>query len=151
MSLDVYLTMPEPPDEPMRQAIFVRRDGANVEISRAEWDDLHPGVEPVVATINPGEGDAVYSANITHNLGRMADAAGIYKHLWRPEEIGVTHAAQLIEPLATGLALLQSDPPRFQAFNSPNGWGMYEHFVPFVERYLDACRLYPTATVSASR
>ena len=151
MSLDVYLMLPEPLDEPMRQAIFVRRDGATVEISRAEWDDLYPGVQPAIAVINPGEGEAVYSANITHNLNRMAGAAGIYEHLWRPEEIGVTHAAQLIEPLSAGLALLQSDPPRFQAFNSPNGWGMYDHFVSFVARYLDACQIYPTATVSVSR
>jgi hypothetical protein len=151
MSLDVYLTLSEPPDEPARHAIYVRRDGATVEISLAEWNDLHPGVEPAFVAINPGEGGAVYSANITHNLSRMAGAAGIYEHLWRPEEIGVTHAAQLIEPLAAGLELLRSDPPRFQAFNSPNGWGLYENFVPFVERYLDACRCYPTASVHASR
>lgn len=30
----------------------------------------------------------VFSANITHNLGEMADKAGIYKACWRPEEIG---------------------------------------------------------------
>jgi len=41
----------------------------------------------------------VYDANITHNLGEMADEAGVYKHLWRPEEIGLTKAAELIEPL----------------------------------------------------
>jgi hypothetical protein len=38
----------------------------------------------------------VYSDNITHNLGEMADAAGIYKALWRPEEIGITKAAELV-------------------------------------------------------
>lgn len=27
----------------------------------------------------------IFSANITHNLNAMAEAAGIYKHLWRPE------------------------------------------------------------------
>ena len=151
MSLDVYLMLSAPPDEPPHQAIFIRRNGANEEISRAEWDDLHPGVEPVVTTINRGEGDCVYSANITHNLGRMAEAAGIYKPLWRPEEIGITHAEQLIEPLAAGLALLQSDPPRFEAHNAPNGWGLYKHFVPFVERYVDACRIYPTAAVRTFR
>lgn len=151
MSLDVYLTLPEPPDEPPRQAIFIRRDGATVEISRAEWDAMRPGIEPAVSTINPGDGGAVYSANITHNLGRMAREAGIYQHLWRPEEIDITTAAQLIEPLAAGLALLKSDPPRFKAFNAANGWGLYEHFVPFVEAYLDACRIYPNAIVSVSR
>jgi len=93
----------------------------------------------------------VYESNITHNLGRMADAAGIYQHLWRPEEIGITTAAQLIEPLAAGLDLLKADPARFEAFNSPNGWGLYKHFVPFVERYLEACRENPDATVEVSR
>lgn len=93
----------------------------------------------------------VYWANITHNLGPMAEAAGIYQHLWRPEEIGITTAAQLIDPLATGLALLKSDPNRFRLFDAPNGWGLYKHFVPFVEQYLEACREHPDATVSVSR
>lgn len=93
----------------------------------------------------------VYDANITHNLGPMAEEAGIYKHLWRPEELGIKTAGELIEPLAAGLALLQSDPDRFKAFDAPNGWGLYEHFVPFVEKYLDACRGNPDATVEVSR
>lgn len=93
----------------------------------------------------------VYSANITHNLGKMADAAGIYKHLWRPEEIGVTQARQLIDPLKAGLALLKSDPERFRAFDAPNGWGKYENFVPFVEKYLAACEANPDAAVTVSR
>ena len=93
----------------------------------------------------------VYDSNITHNLNKMADAAGIYKHLWRPDEIGITTAEQLIAPLTAGLALLKSDPERFEAFNSPNGWGLYEHFVPFVEGYLRACEANPDATVEVSR
>lgn len=93
----------------------------------------------------------VYWANITHNLGRMAEAAGIYQALWRPEEIGITTAQQLIEPLTKGLALLRSDPKHFEQFNATNGWGLYKHFVPFVAAYLRACEEYPTATVRASR
>lgn len=93
----------------------------------------------------------VYQANITHNLGKMAAEAGIYQHLWRPDEIGVTKAEQLIEPLTRGLELLKSDPVRFEAFNSPNGWGTYQHFVPFVERYLEACKENPGAEVRACR
>lgn len=95
--------------------------------------------------------ESFYEANITHNLGAMAEEAGIYKHLWRPEEIGITKAAQLIEPLRAGLALMKSDPPRFEKHNAPNGWGLYEHFVPFVEKYLAACEEYPEADVSVSR
>lgn len=93
----------------------------------------------------------VYGANITHNLTGMADAAGIYKHLWRPEEIGITKAEQLIEPLREGLAKLEADPEKYEAFNSPNGWGMYKHFVPFVRNYLAACEANPDAEISVSR
>lgn len=93
----------------------------------------------------------VYEANITHNLDDMAEEAGIYKHLWRPEELGITKACELIQPLRDGLALMVSDPPRFQKHNAPNGWGLYEHFVPFVRKYLAACEEYPDATVRVSR
>lgn len=93
----------------------------------------------------------VYAANLTHNLAKMAYEAGIYKHLWRPDEIGITKAEQLIEPLRVGLALLKSDPERFKKFDAENGWGLYIHFVPFVENYLQACEKYPDAEVSVSR
>lgn len=93
----------------------------------------------------------VYDANITHNLGTMAHEAGIYKHLWRPEEIGITKAEQLIEPLKNGLELLESDPERFKAFNPENGWGSYEGLVRFVQKYLEACKENPDATIDVSR
>lgn len=93
----------------------------------------------------------VYSANITHNLNKMAQEAGIYKHLWRPEELNIIKAEQLIEPLRAGLALLKSDPVRFKKFDAPNGWGLYEHFVPWVENYLKACEENPDGLISISR
>lgn len=95
--------------------------------------------------------ESVYSANITHNLGKMAEEAGIYQYLWRPEELGIHQAEHLIGPLTAGLALLKSDPERFEAFDSPNGWGLYENFVPFVERYLEACKEFPDADVEVDR
>ena len=93
----------------------------------------------------------VHSSNITHNLAPMASEAGIYEHLWRPEEIGITTAQQLIEPLSKGLALLKSDPERFRALNPENGWGSYDALVEFVQRYLTACAIDPDAKVEASR
>ncbi len=93
----------------------------------------------------------VYSANITHNLGRMASEAGIYEALWRPDEHGLETAAQVAAVLRPGLALLRAEPDRFRAFDSPNGWGLYKHFVPFVESYLTACDEHPTAAVEVSR
>lgn len=93
----------------------------------------------------------VYWANITHNLTTMADRAGIYKHLWRPDEIGLTKARELIEPLRSGLHGLVERPTYFEGFNAENGWGMYKHFVPFVANYLEACIAHPDANVNVSR
>ena len=93
----------------------------------------------------------IYDANITHNLTSMADEAGIYQYLWRPEELKINTAVDLIEPLKKGLALLKSDPERFIKLNPSNGWGSYDSFVPWVENYLKACEENPTATISVSR
>lgn len=93
----------------------------------------------------------VFEQNITHNLGAMAAAAGIYKACWRPEEIGVTTAAQLIPLLEAGLAKLKANPEEMKKHEAKNGWGLYEHFVPWVEKYLAACREFPDAHVEVSR
>lgn len=93
----------------------------------------------------------VFSTNITHNLNKMADAAGIYQHVWRPDELGITKAAQLIEPLRAGIALLKAEPQRFIALNPENGWGSYDAFVPWLEEYLEACVAHPEADVTVSR
>jgi hypothetical protein len=93
----------------------------------------------------------VYSANITHNLNSMAEAAGIYKALWRPDELGIVRASQLIPLLEKGLVMLVKDRKYLETFNPPNGWGSYESLVQFVERYLEACWENPEATVEVSR
>jgi len=98
-----------------------------------------------------GHASEGYSRNITHNLGKMASEAGIYKAVWRPEEIGITKAAQLIEPLRAGIALMKYNRPRFEKHNAANGWGLYEHFLPWLEDYLAACEANPNADVSVSR
>lgn len=95
--------------------------------------------------------DELYEANITHNLNKMAGAAGIYEIVWRPEEVGVTKAHQLIEPLTAAIAAMRADPQRFKVHDAPNGWGLYEHFLPWLEKYLAACREWPDADVSVSR
>ncbi len=148
MSLDVYLTV----NEAVKRGgsdIFVRENGSTREITRAEWDEKFPGAEPCI--VDSPDSREVYDANITHNLGTMAEEAGIYYPLWRPDEIGITKAWQLIEPLTIGLGLLKSDPPRFEKHNAPNGWGLYQNFVPFVEKYLLACIANPDAEVRVSR
>ena len=93
----------------------------------------------------------LYWSNITHNLNEMAKEAGVYNHLWRPEEIGIEKAHQLIEPLTAAVTLMKRDRARFEAFNAPNGWGTYRDFIPWIEEYIEACRSWPEADVSVSR
>ena len=95
--------------------------------------------------------ECVYNVNITHSLREIAKKAFIYKHLWRPEGLGFIKAGELIEGLEKGLKELKGNPEYYKKFNSPNGWGMYEHFVPFVGEYLNACKEYPNAIICISR
>ena len=92
----------------------------------------------------------VFDRNITHNLTTMASAAGIYEALWRPTEHGYTKAEQIIPILKEGLEKMKRDPAFFKKFDSENGWGLYIHFVPFVEAVLAACEEYPDADIEAS-
>jgi hypothetical protein len=81
----------------------------------------------------------------------MAKAAGIYEYLWRPDEIGISRAHELINPLRRGLALLESDANYSGTLNPPNGWGSYEGLIEFVREYLAACERHPYARVHACR
>lgn len=100
------------------------------------------------ATYNTEE---LFSANITHNLTDMANAAGIYYALWRPEEKGYKIAEDIISLLENGLEKLLKDPEYYKQYDSPNGWGIYDNFVSFVKEVLEACKKYPKALIHASR
>ncbi len=115
--------------------------------------------------------ETVYEANITHNLNKMASEAGIYEALWRPhrlkdgysipendhnaehefESSSITFAKNIIPILEKGLADLVARPTHYEQFNASNGWGMYEHFVPFVAKYLEACKNNPESVINISR
>jgi hypothetical protein len=100
---------------------------------------------------DPQTGEELYSSNITHNLGKMADAADIYYHLWRPEEINMEFAHQIEEALVAGISHLATNKDFYEQFNSPNGWGMYDHFLMFCVNYLKAIKKYPSAKIEACR
>lgn len=101
--------------------------------------------------LETSNGEELFWRNITHNLGRMAEAAGIYYVLWRPDESGYKVAVDVISTLKTGLERLEKDPDHFREFDSPNGWGTYEHFVLFVRDVITACETYPDAVIRVSR
>lgn len=136
-----------------------------VYLTRKKWVSYDEGATHTV------EEEEVYWANITHNLGAMASEAGIYEALWRPyklkQEYNISEndddaeyefaktndvfAHEIINILEKGLKDLKEKPDYYEQFNSSNGWGLYEHFVPFVEKYLEACKQYPQTIINVSR
>jgi len=95
--------------------------------------------------------EELYWRNITHNLGKMARTAGLYECLWHPDEIGITTAHQLIEPISKGIAFLAMHRRVCEQDNPPNGWGNWESLYDFCCDYLKACTEHPSATVRAWR
>lgn len=93
----------------------------------------------------------VFDRNITHNLSEMAKEAGIYEVLRHPNEHGYHKAEQIIPILKEGLEKMKRNPVFFKKFDSRNGWGLYIHFVPFVEDVLAACEEYPDAEIEVGR
>lgn len=89
--------------------------------------------------------------NITHNLGEMAEAAGVYHTLWRPEEKGYTHAVHLIPDLKQGIEHLEQRPDEFKKLNPDNGWGNYEGLLDYCKRVLRFCQENPDTEVRACR
>jgi hypothetical protein len=113
-----------------------------------------------------------FDYNITHNLGKMANEAGVYDALWRPYKLhsdynksleedysqemkfenSVTiYAHQLINVLGSGLTKLKSNAHYFKLFKPSNGWGSYGGLVDCVESYLDACKEHPDSIVITNR
>ena len=114
--------------------------------------------------------EELFWANITHNLGKMADKAGIYEACWRPYQLHPdwvepndhekeyefenSHpmlAKDIVSRLEKGYEDMKARPDYFKKFDSANGWGLYIHFLPWVEKYLEACKAYPEAEISVSR
>lgn len=145
MSLDVYIILQKQEHNEWQ----TKRQKSLEEAG--EMKGLVPLIEQYYADREPDKTEEAFWANITHNLNRMADAAGIYQHLWRPEELGIRKAGELIEPLTTGLSKLKSSPDHYKQFNPKNGWGDYAGFVDWVERYLTACKEFPDGNISVSR
>ena len=75
----------------------------------------------------------ILEINITHNLSKMAKAAGVYEALWKPEDIEAKYAFQIIDLLKEGIKTLKQNPERFKAFNPENGWGTYDVFLKSVK------------------
>ncbi len=165
MSLDVSLYL-DTPTIKSGTGVFVRENGANRELSVEEVKLKYPdsNIEEVEYKT-----DCVFSANITHNLNKMASEAGVYDACWRPyklhkdygrndgvediefEQKVVMYAKDIVPFLQKGYDELRLKPEFYKQFDSPSGWGVYDNFLPWVKNYLDACLENPDATISVSR
>lgn len=93
-------------------------------------------------------GGYVFHVSITHNLGKMAEHAGLYKPMWHPDELGIERAHDLSALLREGLEKLLKNPMDYNQFEPKNEWGSYEGLVSTVTEYYTATVRYPNAIVS---
>jgi hypothetical protein len=57
----------------------------------------------------------------------------------------------VFEALEAGLDSMKKNQDFYKRYNPKNGWGSYDNFIPWVERYISACKQYPDATVNVWR
>jgi chromosome segregation ATPase len=135
--------------------LYFFKKGVNLQEIREKISNLYEkkqAIQKEIEQLEDAYDDAeLASLNITHNLNKMAEAVGLYEVLWRPEEIGITSASQMIPLLEKGIKELETYPEKYKAFNAPNGWGKYENFLSFCQSALHRCREYPDAVIEASR
>ena len=86
----------------------------------------------------------VFDTNITHNLSRMWDVVGVYDALYESEG---KRPGDYIEVLRAGVADMEANPDKYEALNSPNGWGTYKHALPWLKEVLAAYEQYPDGRI----
>lgn len=92
-----------------------------------------------------------WDGNITHNLTEMADDAGIYQAVWRPEELGIAKGKEMVDILERGIEELLGKRAEYEKFNPENGWGDFDSLVRFLKEYLAACKEFPEGEISVCR
>lgn len=160
MSLSIHLyiprNLPNIPEEctaVVEPVVYFREDGERKSLSIQEYAAKFPNRNFVASFPDTGtaEEESVFERNITHNLGMMANEAGLYEAMWNPAEIHAMYAKDVIEPLETGIKRLESDPDYYMQWNPKNGWGNYDGLLSFAKSYLKACKEYPEATIWISK
>lgn len=147
MSLDVSLKLLTPVLK-RGTGVFIRENGQNKELTVEEVMEKFPHA---VVNEKEYESETVFHANITHNLTHMARACGVYEACWYPEEINAIKAKDIIQILEDGYNRLVAKPDYYKTFDSDNGWGTYNDFVPWIKNYLDACIRFPDAIIEVDK
>ena len=93
----------------------------------------------------------LFDANVTGNLAKMANEAGLYDALWCPLDNGNSFAGDILPALVKGYEELKSNPDKYKKLNPDNGWGSYDGLLSFVYEYMGACDKHPLASIWISR
>lgn len=126
MSLDVNIRY----KEPRQSNYFLEHPYSYNHLSESDKNAFQKG--------------SCWQANITHNLGEMAahipvGNTTLYMACWRPEEIGIKTAGELLPLLIEGLHYMIDHRKELEQYNSPNGLGSYDDFMKFLLNYKQAC------------
>ena len=146
MSLDVYIKY----REPKNANYFLDHPYTYSGLSDADKENY--GIE------------TEWSANITHNLGNMAEhipvrlengvETTLYYICWRPEEIRPAinvNTDTILEGLLQGINYMLLHRKELLKYESPNGWGTYAGFMKFLLNYKQACEDNPDCEIEVSR
>lgn len=152
MSLSITLYYNPDSDEELgpreKQVVAICETAKEVGLSEWALDDLQEWLEDRLGARLPRE-EVVFEANITHNLAPMAKEAGCYQEMWRPDEVGIKTASEVLPALQAAAERLRANPDHFRKLNPKNGWGSYEDLLVTITEYLKACKQYPDAFVRA--
>lgn len=147
MSLSIYIVGGKP-IKTTGTGIFIRENGRTRELSlnevREKWPNSNPSIQQSITT-------ELFEINITHNLATMAEKAGLYEPMWRPDENGYVYAKDVLPALKNGYRQLKKNANYFKQFNPENGWGDYDGLLQTVELYAAACAKYPDGKLEVSR
>lgn len=109
-----------------------------------------------------------WSANITHNMGKMADHIKVnyqvdgeeyentlYQMVWRPDEVGdgktCCNTTVMAQALQSGIAYMVAHRKDLEKYNPENGWGNYNVFLAWLKCYWDVCLEHPDCEIEVSR
>lgn len=146
MSLDLYLISTKPIKRKIGSGIFIRENGQTKELSLDEARKRYPDM--IFSNAKEETTHIVFKDNITHNLGNMASACGLYDPMWHSEG---KQAKDVINGLRDGLNMLIGDKEEMMKYAPENGWGSYENLVQVARDFLSACEKYPNAKIDCSR
>jgi len=92
--------------------------------------------------------DTVYSTKLSRNLSEIATEVGLYRCIWKPGAVGIRTAKELIKPITVGLDKLKENKQHYSENEKLRE--AYTQFIPFLESYLRACKLFPKSFVDVS-